>query len=70
MDVAKTIHLSPSQLMSAIILLVHNFSMNTLGTIMMWLNTIKLEVVDVSVSKHTVHVRFTVVFSLQFCCNY
>jgi hypothetical protein len=54
--VAGEITDSPSALASVIIALTQSFSMNTLGSAVMWLNLIAAGVDDLAVSKHSDHV--------------
>lgn len=48
---------SPAALASIIITLTQSFSMNTLGSLVMWLNLISNEVSDLAVSKHSGHAK-------------
>jgi hypothetical protein len=49
---------SPAALACTLITLVHNFDMNTLGSISNWMNLIANEVDDLAVSKHSSHVSY------------
>jgi hypothetical protein len=48
---------SPAALASIIITLTQSYSMNTLGSLVMWLNLISNEVSDLAVSKHSGHAK-------------
>ena len=56
--VAGNLNDGPASLASVLITLVQSFSMNTLGTMSMWLDTISNEVDELAVSKHTSQVCF------------
>jgi len=51
--VAGNLNDGPASLAAVLMTMVHSFSMNTLGTMSMWLNTISSEVDELAVSKHT-----------------
>lgn len=51
--VAGNLNDGPASLAAVLMTLVQSFSMNTLGTMSMWLNTISSEVDELAVSKHT-----------------
>ena len=55
--VAGNLNDGPASLASVLITLAQSFSMNTLGSLHMWLNTISSEVDELAVSKHTSQVR-------------
>jgi hypothetical protein len=48
---------SPAALCSLLISCMHNFSMNSLGVLSNWMNTINEESEDVTVSKHMAHAK-------------
>jgi hypothetical protein len=55
--VAGELNDSPAALASIIITLTQSYSMNTLGSLVMWLNLISNEVSDLAVSKHSGHAK-------------
>ena len=62
--VAGNLNDGPASLASVIMTLVHSLSMNSLGTMSMWLDTISSEVDELAVSKHTSQV----IIASSCCC--
>jgi hypothetical protein len=46
---------SPSALVTFLLMLIHNFSMNSAASIDYWLNALEKEIKDIVVSKHSAH---------------
>jgi hypothetical protein len=46
---------SPASLVTFLLMLVHNFSMNSVTSVDHWLNTLEAEIEDIVVSKHSAH---------------
>jgi hypothetical protein len=55
--IAGRVNDSPSALLSVLVNCVHNFSMNTLGSLNTWVGIIEQETEDIVVSKHYVHLK-------------
>ena len=47
---------SPASLVTFLLMLVHNFSMNSAAPVDYWLNVLEKEIKDIVVSKHVTHV--------------
>lgn len=58
-SVAADLADSPAALAVTLASLVHNFGMNTLGSISSWMTLVANEVDDLAVSKHSTHVSFS-----------
>lgn len=46
---------SPASLLTFLLLLIHNFSMNSCASVDYWLNILEREIKDIVVSKHSLH---------------
>lgn len=46
---------SPASLVTFLLLLIHNFSMNSAAALDYWLNVLEKEIKDIVVSKHSAH---------------
>jgi hypothetical protein len=46
---------SPASLVTILLMLVHNFSMNSVTSVDHWMNVLEKEIEDIVVSKHTAH---------------
>jgi hypothetical protein len=46
---------SPASLVTFLLMLVHNFSMNSAASVDYWLNVLEKEIKDIVVSKHSAH---------------
>jgi hypothetical protein len=55
--IAGRVHDNPSALLSVFVNCIHNFSMNTLGSLNTWVGIIELETEDIVVSKHYAHLK-------------
>jgi hypothetical protein len=49
--------------------LMQNFSMNTLGSLTLWLKLIVNEVADLAVTKHSAHVRYYTYDNIIYVCS-
>ena len=48
---------SPASLVTFLLMLMHNFSMNSAATVDYWLNALEVEIKDIVVSKHSTHMN-------------
>ena len=48
---------SPASLVTFLLMLMHNFSMNSAATVDYWLNALEVEIKDIVVSKHSTHIN-------------
>jgi len=46
---------SPASLVTFLMMLIHNFSMNSVASVDYWLNVLEKEIKDIVVSKHSAH---------------
>ena len=46
---------SPASLVTFLMMLIHNFSMNSAAAVDYWLNVLEREIKDIVVSKHSAH---------------
>lgn len=46
---------SPASLVTFLLMLTHNFSMNSCASLDYWLNILEREIKDIVVSKHSLH---------------
>ena len=54
-EIAGELTDSPASLVTFLMMLIHNFSMNSAASIDYWLNALEKEIKDIVVSKHSAH---------------